>query len=174
MANVRVNACVERSCEDAPPTRWTYRDPRLAALFPLTYFIHLCEEFWSAAPIVHWGFRAARPLNTAALVSANSVGLTLMVFGLWLAHRDRRFRWVIPGLACAVLFNSLGHIAGSAVISGYSAGLATSVILWTPLGLLTLLRVWDQSGARMVWHGVAVGAAIEGVVTATLTVVGSN
>jgi hypothetical protein len=155
-------------------TRWQFYDPALLGLFPLTYVLHLAEEWFASAPIVHWMARANRPLDDAAFVIANGTGLVLMITGVWLATRAARFHWIVPALATAVLLNTTGHLFGSFSISSYSAGLVTAIILWIPLGMLTLLRAWDQARTRMLVAGVLAGVFIELVVVAMLPLVGTD
>ena len=137
-------------------------------LFPLTYVGHLLEEWFASAPIVHWTTRADRPLDAAFFIIANGIGLSLMVSGVWLAHRMARFRWIVPALSVAVLLNTAGHLLGSVLIGGYSAGFITAVIFWIPLGMLTLVRVWDQASRRTLVAGMAAGVVIELVVVSLL------
>lgn len=152
--------------------RWTFYDPVLLSLFPITYALHLAEEWFAAAPIVHWTVRADRPLDPAVFVIANGIGLSLMLNGIWLAHRWRRFRWIAAALATAVLLNTTGHFVGSFSIGGYSAGLVTAVVFWIPLGLLTLVRVFDHATRRTQIGGVVAGIVIELCVVAVLPRVG--
>jgi hypothetical protein len=44
--------------------------------------------------------------------------------------------------------------------------------LWVPLGLLVLLRVWDQAGPRTRRVGVAAGVVIEVVVVVIMSISG--
>lgn len=154
--------------------RWKFYDPVLLSLFPITYVLHLSEEWLSSAPIVHWTTRAARPLDAASFLGANVVGLILMIIGVRLAHRSARFHWIIPALAAAVLLNAAGHLVGSVSIRGYSAGLITAIILWVPLGMLTLMRAWDQASRRTLVAGFVIGVLIELIVVAMLSLVGGS
>ena len=149
-------------------TRWQFYDPALLGLFPLTYVLHLAEEWFASAPIVHWTARADRPLDDAVFIVANGIGLVLMITGVSLASRTARFHWIVPTLAIAVLLNTAGHLVGSVAISGYAAGLVTAIILWIPLGMLTLLRVWDQARVRTLVEGAIAGVFIELAVVAML------
>lgn len=96
-----------------------------------------------------------------------------MLAGIRLAHRSARFHWIVPALAAAVLLNTAGHLVGSFSTGGYSTGLITAIILWIPLGLLTLTRVWDQASARTLVAGLVIGVLIELVVVAMLSLVGA-
>lgn len=43
----------------------------------------------------------------------------------------------------------------------YSAGLATAVILWIPLGMLTLARAAHQARVSTLWWGVTAVALVD-------------
>ena len=150
------------------PTRWTFHDATLLHLFPITYLLHLTEEWVVAAPIALWTERMERPLAAVSFLALNAMGLVLMAIGIRLVRRGARFHWIVPALATAVLLNTAGHLVGSSFVGTYSAGLITAVILWVPLGLLTLIRVWDQATTRTLAAGVIVGVAVELVVVTTL------
>jgi hypothetical protein len=140
----------------------------LLYLFPLTYLAHLSEEWWVDAPISLWFVRVPRPLPALPFAVANAMGMTLMLIGVRLVSRGAAYHWMAPALALAVLLNTAGHLTGALLFRRYSAGLATAVALWVPLGLLTLMRVWDQADARTLRLGIAVGVTIELVVVSTL------
>jgi Protein of unknown function with HXXEE motif len=149
-------------------TRWKFYDPALLFLFPVSYVVHLAEEWFAAAPIVEWWSAAGHPLDPTRFVVANAIGLSLMLNGIYLVSHGSRFRWIVPALATAVLLNTAGHLVGSVRIQAYSAGLISAIILWTPLGLLTMLRVWDQARSRVLIVGVCAGAIVELVVVLAL------
>jgi hypothetical protein len=154
-----------------PAKRWQFDDPVLLYLYPATYVLHLIEEWAASAPIAHWAMRADRPLDAATFVAANALGLVLMSTGVRLVQRSTAFHWVVPALATAVALNTAGHMVGSVMLGGYSAGLVMAIIFWIPLGLLSLLRIWDQSSRRTLAAGIACGMAIELVVALTLPAV---
>jgi Protein of unknown function with HXXEE motif len=152
----------------AKPTRWRFYDPALLLLFPVSYLIHLAEEWFAPAPIIEWWSEAARPLDPARFVIGNAIGLSLMLNGIYLVSRGSRFRWIVPALATAVLLNTAGHFVGSVRAEAYSAGLISGIIFWVPLGLLAMVRVWDQARRRVLIAGIFAGAMIELVVVLTL------
>ena len=157
-----------------PLTRWKFYDPALVRLFPVTYVVHAFEEWFAGTAIAVWGVRASRPPDVTNFILPNALGLVLMLVGVRLVHRDRRFHWIVPALATAVLLNAAGHLVGSVALHTYSAGLITSVIFWVPLGLLTLMRAWDQASARTLRAGLIVGVCIELIVTLVLRITAAD
>ncbi len=155
-------------CLTGEPTRWKFYDPALLFLFPVSYVVHLIEEWFASAPIAEWWSEAGHPLDPDRFLIANAIGLSLMLNGIYLVSRSSRFQWIVPALATAVLLNTAGHLVGSVRTQAYSAGLISAIILWIPLGLLTMLRVWDQARGRVLIAGVCAGAIIELVVVLAL------
>jgi hypothetical protein len=153
-------------------TRWKFDDPALLWLFPVTYVIHLIEEWLATAPILLWHASLDRPL-TAAFAAQNAVALVLMAAGVHLVGRGRSFHWIVPAMATAVLLNTAGHLVGSISFERYSAGLMTAAILWIPLSLLTLVRVGDGAPATVLVCGAAVGVCIEAIVLAAVATSGA-
>ena len=148
----------------ANSTRWKFYDPALLWLFPAAYVLHFVEELIATAPVLLWGARLDRPLDVAVFAALSAVALVLMIVGVRLVRRGSRFHWIVPALATAFLLNSAGHVIGSVVAARYSAGMATAIIFWVPLALLTLLRVAMQGSAKTLWGGMCVGVVVEATV----------
>jgi hypothetical protein len=144
--------------------RWHYCDPPLLWLFPVSYAIHIAEEH--AFGFTHWAARhLGSTMSARTLLGSNAFGLVLMIAGVRLASRNSRHAWIAVALATAVLLNALGHVAGTLASGAYSPGLLTSVVMWLPLGLLTLVRAIYQASRRTLAVGTSVGVAIQAVVT---------
>jgi Protein of unknown function with HXXEE motif len=83
-----------------------------------------------------------------------------MIAGVWLAVHRRRHGWIPVALAVVVLLNTWLHLAASFAARSYSPGLGSAFVLWVPLGLLTLLRAWDQASRTQWWIGVVAATLI--------------
>ena len=155
--------------------RWHYRDAGLLWLFVPAYAAHVCEEWIGGFP--QWiGTIVGRPLPTGAFVSVNAVGFLLVVAGIRAATREERFGWIAVALATIALVNTLAHAAGAALAGAYSPGLITAVVLYVPLGSLTLIRAVDQAPHRQLTRGIVAGLLIHAGVfflAFTLTRIGS-
>ena len=149
---------------DTDQQRWKFTDPMLLYLFPASYVAHVLEESLVNAPLLLWTVRVDPPVATRPFLLGSAVAFGLMVCGIRLVARGTAFHWIVPALATAVLLNTTGHLAGSFAGRTYSAGLMTAMVLWMPLALLTLVRVWDQTSTRTLWAGVLVGVVIEALV----------
>ena len=145
--------------------RWQYRDPMLAWLFPVAYLCHLLEEWFGGFP--EWiAAIAGRPVPRPAFLVINAVALVIMLLATRAAIRKEQHGWMGIAIATVVLLNAVLHLLGSIVTGTYSPGLITGVILYMPLGQLTLLRAWHQAEGSAMSRGVSAALAIHGLVIA--------
>ncbi len=144
--------------------RWHYRDAGLLWLFVPAYLIHLAEEWFAGFP--GWiGSIIGSPLPTIAYVGINGMALVLLVAGIRAAIRSERYGWVAVAVATVTLVNTVAHVAGAALTRSYSPGLVSAVLLYVPLGTLTMIRAMDQASAQMT-RGILAGLLIHAAVFA--------
>ena len=143
-------------------------------LFPVTYLIHIAEEYFAAGGYSAYLYklRGVHLSNTRFLV-AQSVGLALLIAGIFIARRLGFSRIMIVILGAVVLANALSHIATSTAHSGYGPGLLSSILIWLPLGVVSLTRSFPTVKRRKFWMAVAIGFAIN-VVIAIFTLRGGQ
>jgi hypothetical protein len=135
-------------------------NPVAILLFPITYAVHILEEYngddWFGA----WSARVLHaPLDPREFLIWNAVGFVLMCAGAAFVLTVPRLRWIEAAMSIAVLGNALFHVAASALTQTWSPGLATALVLWLPLGGLRLpiaLRASSPRGRRI---GILVGSA---------------
>ena len=145
--------------------RWHYRDAALLWLFVPAYLAHLAEEVFAGFP--EWiRLIVGRPLPMTAFIAINAVALVLLVIGIRIAIRRESAGWMAVAIAAVVALNALLHLFGSLVTGTYSPGLITGIVVYVPLGLLTLLRAWHQQASPEFARGVLAGVAIHAVVSA--------
>lgn len=144
--------------------RWRYNDPPLVWLFVVAYLAHVVEEFVGGFP--SWlASIFGRPLPVDTFLVINAVGLVAMVVAAFAATRKESMGWLAIGIAALTFANGLLHLLGSLATASYSPGLFTGVVLYLPLGLLALLRAWDQVPASFLWKGIGAGLAAHGLVS---------
>lgn len=117
-----------------------------AWLLPLTYILHIAEEYWTGFP--DWMSRMGVPFTQKELLILNGVGLVAMIVAVSLP-----WRWVVTTLAGIVFLNGVLHATVSLVTRSYSPGLATGVLLWIPLGLYILIHEWKEAPGRTFVYG---------------------
>ncbi len=143
-------------------------------LFPITYVIHIAEEYWGgegysayllSARGVHFSPTRFLVIQAAAVV--------LMVIGILLARRFSFPTLMIVILGSTVLVNALTHILSGIGEGGYGPGLASSVLIWLPLGVATLVQFKNSMTINRYWTGVAIGMGIN-LIVAVITMRGGQ
>jgi hypothetical protein len=135
-------------------------------LFPLSYLIHIAEEYWGGEgyPAYLLRLRGVQ-MSTGRFLMAQSVGLILVTIGVILARRLKFLPMMLVILGTIVAVNSLTHIVTALSILKYGPGLVSSIVVWGPLGVLTLIRfkraLDDQ---RQYWIAIAIGIGVNVVV----------
>lgn len=141
--------------------RLASRNTRWPWLFPITYVLHVGEEFLAGGGYSSYleNLRSIHLSPTTFLMS-QAIGLLLMVVGVILSRRLN-----FPNLFCVilgsvVLVNCLTHTAQTLFHRAYVPGLVTAILIWLPLGLVTLLHFKDSMSKVRFGLGVAIGAMI--------------
>jgi hypothetical protein len=143
--------------------RWHYRDPLLVWLLPVSYALHVLEEWFGGFP--EWtAIVVGSPLPRGAFVVINAVAFAAMILATRATTRRESNGWMGIAIATILLVNGIAHILGSLVTGTYSPGLLTGTILYLPLAQLTLLRAWAQTEGAMFGKGVMTGIALHALV----------
>ena len=143
--------------------RWHYRDAGLLWTFVPAFLIHVAEEWFAGFP--GWVRQVVgRPLPGNAFLLINAVALVLLIAAIRSATRHERSGWMAVAVATIVLVNTLSHAAGAALTRSYAPGLISAVVLYVPLGSLTLLRAIDQADRSTVARGVVAGLVVHALV----------
>ena len=144
-------------------------------LFPLSYLIHIAEEYWGGEgyPAYILRLRGVH-MSTARFLAAQSVGLILVTIGIILARRLRFLPMMLVILGTMVAGNALTHTVTALSILSYGPGLFSSIFVWGPLGIATMIRFKSAlDDQRQYWIAIAIGVAIN-VVIGILTMRGGR
>ncbi len=134
-------------------------------LFPLTYFLHLCEEYLGGEGFPAWISRLADVSFTRQeFVILNGVGFVLMTIGAVLIAQNN-WRWLLTAFGGIVWLNGALHLVFSVVTWSYSPGLISGVLCWLPLGALTMYRQWQQATRRSFAIGAVLALGLHGLVS---------
>lgn len=134
---------------------------RWAWLFPLSYAVHIGDEYASGEGFSSWLARTAGvQLTPTEFLWLNAAGLGLMTLAVLLTTRQREHGWVIPCLSVVVTANALLHIAGSVAFRLLSPGTVSAAMLWLPLGCWMLWRTARASSRRTLIGGAIAGLFI--------------
>lgn len=148
----------------APPARGTCGG-WWATLLPLTYLLHIAEEYSAGESFFVWTSRLGWPLSEQRFLVLNGIALAVMTGAVMASTRWRHARIAIPAFGFAVMLNGMAHAVASVVTSSYSPGLVTGLVVWVPLGTFTLRRCWTSMPRRRFAGGIALGAGAHLLVT---------
>lgn len=134
-------------------------------LFPVTYLIHIAEEYWGGEGYSAYLLRLRDVhLSPARFLAFQSLGVVLIIFGLIISERLKFPLFMLTILGALVLSNGITHTLTAIRHSGYGPGLVSSAVLWIPLGLVTLFRVFGQMTTLRYIVAVSIGLAINAMV----------
>jgi Protein of unknown function with HXXEE motif len=134
-------------------------------LFPVTYLLHVAEEYWGGEGYSAYLLRLRGvQLSPMRFLVVQAIGLALMILGIILARRLRFPNLMTIILGTVVLVNGLTHTILSLAHTEYVPGLFTSILLWIPLGIATLVRFRGTMREARYWLCVAFGVAINVII----------
>ena len=135
-------------------------------LFPLTYLIHIAEEYYGGGGFPVWSARYLDfQLTPERFLALNGVGWIAMVVASLIAVWRPSARWMVVPLATAASINGCAHAVASLVTTSYSPGVISGIALWVPLGAVTLWRGYRDLQSGLFWTGIGIGVVLHGIVT---------
>lgn len=143
-------------------------------LFPITYLIHIAEEYWvgEGYPAYILRLRGVH-MSTTRFLMAQSVGVILVTIGVVLSRRFKFPQMMLIILGTIVLVNGITHTVTALSIMRYGPGLWSSIFIWMPLGLFTLIRFRKANSRKRYWIAIAIGVGVN-VVVGILTMRGGR
>ena len=130
-------------------------------LFPLTYLIHIAEEYWVGEGYPAYILRVRGVhLSSTRFLMAQALGTVLMAAGIMLARRFNFPNVMIIIMATTVLVNGLTHTVTSLSNGVYGPGALTSALVWIPLGIFVLVRFRQNLSRKRYLIGVAIGLGV--------------
>ena len=144
---------------EAPAGIWIW-------LFPLTYLIHMAEEYWGGEGFYVWISRLTGSAFTAHdFLIVNSIGWCVMVAAMGLVAASPVFRWLLAAFGGVILLNAFLHVTLSLVTRSYSPGVVSGLLCWAPLGAYTLRRAWRELPRHTFRAGIAVSLGLHALVS---------
>ncbi len=134
-------------------------------LFPVTYLIHIAEEYWGGEgyPAYILRLRGVH-LSTARFLIAQSVGLVLVTIGVILARQFNFPQMMLITLAAIIFVNGMTHAVTSLSVLSYGPGLFSSVFIWMPLGIFVLFHFKDAISRKRYWVAITIGLGVNVVI----------
>jgi hypothetical protein len=149
---------VNRLLSNTSTTLWSW-------LFPITYLLHIVEEYWGGEGYSAYLLRLRGvQLSPTRFLLVQVIGLVLMIMGIILARRLQFPNLLSVILGSVVLVNGLTHTVLSLTYTEYVPGLVTSILLWIPLGIATLVSLKRTMREATYWLCVALGVGINGII----------
>jgi hypothetical protein len=148
---------------EATPTRTDNFTGNWAWLFPISYLVHIAEEYWGGFPAWiarFWGVES----SLSNFLSWNGGAWVMMTVGVAVALKTKSYRWLLVSFGTVVLINGLVHAGASVVTHSYSPGVISGLLLFVPLGVITLLRARETVNRRTLRAGIIVGVLMHGAV----------
>jgi hypothetical protein len=135
------------------------------SLFPLTYLLHIADEYWSGDGYSAHVFKTyGIELSPSRFIVLQAIGFALMTSGVVLAIVFRFPNTLLVTFSGIVFVNSLVHIFRSLINGHAEPGLTTALLLWLPLGLITLVLVRNNMSFGRFCFAFLLGAMISSVV----------
>ena len=127
-----------------------------AILFPVTYVVHIAEEY--IGDFVEFTAKlGGLVLSDSAFLVGNGVFLVAMCVALlWASKQPSRDPWLVV-LGTIVAINAFLHVGGTLLASSYSPGTISGLVLWLPLGIVALVRSYGMLPAAKFRFGVLMG-----------------
>jgi hypothetical protein len=127
-------------------------------LFPAAYLIHLADEYWGSKPESSSTTKMTSfDLTSAQFLVLNAGAMMLLIFGILLAQKLRFPQLLMVILGTAVLANASSHTFSFLVTGRSNPGLVSGLLIFAPLGGLTLISLAGSMGLRRYLAGIALG-----------------
>src|SRR5262245_17261133 len=135
-------------------------------LFPLTYLIHIMEEYYGGEGFYRWISRLTGAHFTAQdFIALNAVAWFVMVVAMGLVAASPRFRFLLVAFGCVVFLNASLHLIFSILTASYSPGLLSGLFCWAPVGVYTMRREWRELPRSNFVIGVALAFGLHALVS---------
>lgn len=137
----------------------------LSWIFPITYLIHIAEEYWGGEgyPAYILRLRGVH-MSTARFLLAQGIGFVLVTIGVILARRFKFPQMMLVILGTIVLVNGITHTLTALSIMRYGPGLWSSIFIWMPLGVFTIWRFRNAVTRKKYAIAIAIGVGVNLVV----------
>jgi hypothetical protein len=145
----------------------TFSKSILPWLFPLAYLIHVTEEYLGGKALQTATDANLKGVNLTAsqFIIINGIAFLLFLFLIFLAQKFKFPDWLLVCLATVMFINAISHTISTVVRAQYNPGLITGLLIFLPLGVLTLFGLKARMSAQRYLTAMVVGIATHAVVT---------
>jgi hypothetical protein len=134
-------------------------------VFPVTYLIHIAEEYWGGEgyPAYILRLRGVH-MTTGRFLMAQSVGFVLVTIGVILARRFHFPCMMLIILGAVSVVNGITHAVTALSIMRYGPGLWSSLFIWLPLGVFAIVHFRNGISKTQYWIAITIGFGINVIV----------
>ena len=130
-------------------------------LFPLTYLIHIAEEYWGGEGYAAYIMRVRGvELTNARFLLAQGLGIIFMAAGILLARRFNFSHMMLIIMASIVLVNGLTHTMTSVSSRAYGPGLLSSLLIWIPFSIVCLIYFRNSISRKRYLLAITIGLGV--------------
>ena len=130
------------------------------------YVAHIAEEHWGGEGFSAYSARTRGiNLSPTRFLVLNGIGILLIIFGIFMAHRFSFQEWLIVLFAALALANGLSHTVRTVRTGEYNPGLVTGLLDFVPIGGVTLFLMNRFMSRTRYWTALLVGLGIQVVVS---------
>src|SRR4051812_24185542 len=136
-------------------------------LFPPACLLHVTEEYLGGGALQAAAGANLKGVNLTAeqFLVVNGAAFLLLILAIILPRLFKFPDWMLVCLGTIILVNAVSHAVGTVATTKYNTGLITGLLIFLPLGLLTLIGLKAKMSTRRYLTAVAVGVAVHGVIT---------
>jgi phosphate starvation-inducible membrane PsiE len=129
--------------------------------------VHIIEEYLGGGALSAPPLTRLKGVNHSSrqFLIINGIAFLLMILGIGLSRKFKFPEWLLVCLGTVVLINGLSHTVSSLTMAEYNPGLITGVLLFIPLGAITVIGLKTRMRVRRYCVAIAVGIAIHGVIS---------
>lgn len=133
----------------------------IAWFFPLTFLIHIAEEFYAGVGLPIWYSNLFNNnLSTDIFIIINATGFALVVLFALMHSLGIGSKLVLVAFGSLVFVNGLLHLGASILTVSYSPRTISGLFLFIPLGIITFKKVLPQLPRQDKIIGISLGIFI--------------
>jgi hypothetical protein len=133
--------------------------------FPVSYLIHIAEEYWGGEGYSAYLYRLRGVhLSTWRFFFFHGLGVVLVTIGIPISLTMKWPRFFLGIMGALVVSNGITHTVTALRHGGYGPGLVSCLLIWVPLGLVTLFLLYGEMPPLRLAVTISIGVAINATV----------
>lgn len=138
--------------------------PRTVLLLPVTYLLHLAEEWFGGFPA--WTAVAlGAEVSSERFLLINAIGFPLFCLAAVTSVRNRRMAWIGASMAALFGLNGIVHALATLALGTYSPGTITGLLVFLPLSVLVIRSFSARLPRPVLARAIVAGILAHGLVT---------